>query len=260
MSDTVTINSGTKVMAGKHLPDVILGRTIDPVTHATIAPTLDLVGRADIGNVTVDTVTTDGVGATINVRGHDTIGELDLRGSGFPPGEATINIKANSSLTETMQGLPRSMIHVNGGAGATLDNEGASTVSIATIAANVTGSGSWTDGYGRLEFVDGVGSGQTVAIGAAELDIDQPSQFHGLLSLQEGWGGNGVYLHGLHGDAFSYDPNGLLTITAAGVTVGQLRVAEGAGAAFSVSDYGSGIRLGTTAGPQQLSGSIQHVA
>jgi hypothetical protein len=197
---------------------------------------------------------------TINVSGHATIGALNLQGSGFPPAEATVNIAASSHLTETLHGVNKSTIHVNGGVGSTLNNVGASTVSIATIAANVVGSGSWTDVFGRLEFVDSVGGGQTVNLGAAELVLDKPSQFHGQINLQAGWGGMGVDLNGIHGDAFSYDPKGLLTITAGGAKVDQIRIAEGAGAAFSVSDSGSGIWLNPTAGPQVLSGSIQHVA
>jgi hypothetical protein len=54
MTSTVTINSGTEVLSGTNLPDIILGRTIDPVTHDTLAPTLDLNGSTKIGNVTDD--------------------------------------------------------------------------------------------------------------------------------------------------------------------------------------------------------------
>ena len=139
----------------------------------------------------------------------------------------------------------------------------------ATIAANVIGKGSWTENGGypgsiHMSFEGYVGSGQTVNIASdSALNIDDPTGFHGLVNIEQGWVGgppDDILLAGIHGDSFTYR-NDMLAISSAGKIVDTLRIADPNGV-FSVS----AIPAGTSIDPvfstavQQYAGSILHVS
>jgi hypothetical protein len=256
--DTLQINSGIGVMFGGSMPDttVALDRQFDTAT-ATYQPPpqLILVGRDTLGTVDVTTVTPDPNGGVIDILGHSTIGLLDIAGP-FPGGKATVNILPGSKLTTTITAEPRSQIHTFGG---TLDNEGDSQVSLAVISSQVTGKGSWSDGFGHLEFASSVGSGQSVNLsGAAGMTIDQPFDFRALVNFEPGFVED-VLLEGIHGDGFTYDGSHL-TIRSGGTVVDRLRLTEAPGVAFGVTDTANGIDIVRAFAPQQNSGAIAHVA
>ena len=147
--DTLIANTGTVVQFGGRLPDTTLdlGFAFDSSTAGYLPPpTFDMIGGT---MVDVTTQTPDPAEARINVFGHATIDNLTL-GVAFARDKAPVNIAPLSRLTTTIHSGLRSVLHVNGGPEALLDNEGDSVVSAAVIAANVVGSGSSSGNFGRM--------------------------------------------------------------------------------------------------------------
>ena len=164
-SDTLIANTGFVLQIGGQLPDTTLdlGSAFD--TNGALPPPVFDIVFGHIGTVDVTTQTPDLAGAQINVFGSSRIDKLTL-GVSFAGDRATVNIEPFSKLTTTINGGSRSVLQVNGGTGAALDNEGSSTINFATIAANVVGSGSWSDsGFGHLSFLGRVASSQSVDLG-----------------------------------------------------------------------------------------------
>ena len=130
----------------------------------------------------------------------------------------------------------------------------------------LTGHGSWNDdGYfGNLSFEGTVGSRQTVDMnGATSLTIGDPTGFHGLVDIEQGWVGGyetNILLAGIHGDSFTYRHD-MLTISSAGKVVDRLRIADPNGA-FSVSDTTAGTSINPVIPPsaQQYAGAILHIS
>jgi len=95
------------------------------------------------------------------------------------------------------------------------------------------------------------------------LNIDDPTGFHGLVNIEQGWLGgppSDILLAGVHGDSFTYR-NDMLTVSSAGKVVDTLRIADPNGV-FSVSDTTSGTVISPvfSSAVQQYAGSILHVS
>jgi hypothetical protein len=270
--DTFIVNSDTAIMLGGNFSASTVDLSWNPGTSSvpqSPGPTLDLYGVTHLGTVEVSGPSALAP-ATINVLGSATIDHLDLQ-AGYPGHTLTVNSGSFSRLTTEYDGAGDryAFLNVTGGVGSTLDNDGKSYVDAATIAANVIGNGSWTENGGypgsvHMSFEGSVGPGQTVNLaGDSALSIDEPTGFHGLVNIEQGWVGgppDDILLAGIHGDSFTYR-NDMLAVSSAGKVVDTLRITDPNGV-FSVSDTTAGTMIIPVFSPevQQYAGSILHVS
>lgn len=190
---------------------------------------------------------------TANLAGTDTLFLTDN-------GDATVNLAANAAWIGNIDAAenPGATVQVNGGAGSRFINE-TSTVhhnGAAVIDTSVVGRGSFTIGSAaRLEFGGYVGSGESVALTAneplgpspapAKLQIDQPAQFHGSVSLASGE----IDLAGLAGaDSYSFQ-NDMLSIFSNGNVIDTLRMADASQYGFVVENTSAGVSVLTITDP-----------
>ena len=166
---------------------------------------------------------------TINVSGTPQV-SLEVLGAKQIDAHGTVVIAANSQMRGgfTAPGS-NATVTIQGGATSSFANTASSLTGyydVATIDANVVGTGSFTVGFlDSMTFKQGVASGQTIADNGGSLTIADPHDFHGAVnwSPTASAASNFIALSGLNADHSTYH-NGVLSLTSAGHDVFDFHV------------------------------------
>lgn len=261
--DTAVINSGEVFAIGANLRNVAinLGSTT-PLSGPDL-----LIANTRLGNLEVHAPLPVRPGpfspttyASIAAYGHDgvqnvNIGTTDPTG-GSLPGNLHIALGAGATLdlTGRMHETASSELLVDdarepgqplGGGHGTFVNNGSFSAAggTADFVADVTGSGSWDLGHGkvgagaRVTFEGSVSAGQTVLLEpSSTLTLDNASQFLG--SITEAPGSSIVLAH-TPATALSY-ANGILDVNGASGLLVALRMTSTVGAGFAMQQNAAG--------------------
>ncbi len=161
----------------------------------------------------------------INVSGSDTLHLYNLNNAD------SVHIAKNSTLSGSFTASYGANVAIGGAAGSGYLNNSASAVSRASanISVPVNGTGSFTLSaeYARMEFASSVGVNQSVVVAGSKsvLQIDQPGEFQGSVTLANDIGAQReIDLMGLAtADSYTYQ-NDILSIYSGNAVIETLRL------------------------------------
>jgi hypothetical protein len=197
-------------------------------------------------------------GFIVNISGNDTA-VFDLASGGETDGNFVINLDQGARWNGTLQGSPTNTffaatVTVNGGAGSFFNNDGASTINgSTTINADVVGAGSFNvvgagapgANPGKLEFVQSVGSHQSIT-DTALVQIDKPNEFAASITLADFGPGitlPEIDLEGLaKADSYTFK-NDMLRLFSGHKVIDTLRLTDQTQFGFAVEKTASSVNI-----------------
>ena len=188
--------------------DQAIETTINLSAHATLNASI-------AGNISSNT--------TVNIKGDDTANFFATEDEAGP--NVTVNLYNGALWTGTLD-LTRCPLTVNGGNGSKFNNNGISYLhhESVTIGTDIVGTGSFNMSLAGLELKGSVSAGQSIYEGGqATVQIDQPQEFNGEISLVTG-PYNEIDLMGLaNADSYTYH-NDMLSIWSGEKVLDTLRL------------------------------------
>jgi hypothetical protein len=190
--------------------------------------------------------------ATFNVQGVDTLNLTEIgRGirTPFGGGIVTVNLAPHAKLTTSFDASDTGSLTVNGDDSAQLRNLSATDNGAATIHANIVGTGTVTvhglepGAQGNLTLDGAVGRGETIALGAGNLTLDQSMRFLGSINWEASPSApNDALFAGTTADSYTYDGT-KLHLFADNKDFLDIRVTNSSNAPFYVVQTTSGAGL-----------------